>query len=459
MIPTFLDILDRAHSGPKMTRKDWDFDIVTMLTRNLVKKYNLSWDKHEIIPGDPSVSDRVFQAGLELAIQAGVYCMDTGRIIQFEPGELENGIDFMPEVLVLGEGKDARTLIARTPGDSQPPIVWAGNPGAPIPEELFMPMVLSWLQEPIVDLITCGSLTHVDGHVVYTGEPTEIIATRREVQYMREAMRRSGRPGMGMLGAQSSLTELGDLAVAHPDYLRPSDSHLVPMLNEMTTDFRNLSRAANSLEYGMHNASLATVMVGGLGGNAPGAAVVQTASLILSNLVCQADYHLLHPIHLRHVATSTRGVLWMQSVVLQAFGRNAPCIIVGDIYPKSGAMTPELLYETAANAVVLTASGGHLEGVGSADGALPNSSGLEARLMGEVGYAVVRQNLSLVQANKLALSLVERYEHVFDLKEGNPGVRFDEAYDLATMRPVPAWQQIYDEVKKDLRQMGLKALD
>jgi methylamine--corrinoid protein Co-methyltransferase len=36
------------------------------------------------------------------------------------------------------------------------------------------------------------------------------------------------------------------------------------------------------------------------------------------------------------VATSTREVLWVESVVLQAFARNAPAIIVADVYPKSG---------------------------------------------------------------------------------------------------------------------------
>jgi hypothetical protein len=33
---------------------------------------------------------------------------------------------------------------------------------------------------------------------------------------------------MGMLAAQSSVSELGDFAVANPAYLRPTDAHLVP---------------------------------------------------------------------------------------------------------------------------------------------------------------------------------------------------------------------------------------
>jgi methylamine---corrinoid protein Co-methyltransferase len=217
-----------------------------------------------------------------------------------------------------------------------------------------------------------------------------------------------------------------------------------------------MARAANAAGYGMRSASLACVMVGGLGGDAPGAAVVQTASFILANLVCLADYHLLHPIHIRHVATSTRSVMWVQSVVEQAFARNAPCIIVSDIYPKSGALTKEVLYEVAANAIAITVSGGHLEGVGAADGNVPNGTGLEARFMGEIGHAVTRQKLDLNTATALILRLLEKYEHVFTLPGGNPGVRFDQAYDCATLEPTTPWQQMYDEVKADICQMGLR---
>jgi methylamine--corrinoid protein Co-methyltransferase len=263
---------------------------------------------------------------------------------------------------------------------------------------------------------------------------------------------------MGMLAAQSSVSELGDLAAAHPDYLRPCDAHLVPMLNELKMDHRNISRAVNSIEYGMRNASLACVIVGGLGGDAPGSAVVNVASWVLANLTCLADYHLCHPIDMLHVATSTRRVMWVEGIVQQAFARNAPCIIVSDIYPKSGALTRELLYETAANAIAITVSGGHLEGCGSADGNLPNGTGLEARFMGEVGHAVAGQGLTLDEANALVLALLDKYEHIFDQPEGNPGVRFDVAYEVEALVPKPEWSQMYEEVKAEVREMGLTAL-
>lgn len=455
MIHSYWDILDRAQSGPAISKEDWDFDHIVTATRRLVKRYNLAWDSNQVVPTTPELIDNLFAAGMDLAVESGMYCATTERAIQFSREELELGLRLAPQRLVMGEGKDSRTLEARHVLDERPPLIWAGNPGVPTPESFYQPMAMSWMQEPIVDLATCGSLVRVDGHEVKTGEPSEILAVRRELSLLRDGLRRVGRPGMGLLAAQSAVTELGDLAAAHADYLRPVDSHLIAIFNELIIDQGNLARVVNSLGYGMRNASLACVMVGGLGGDAPGAAVLQAASFILANWVCRADYHLLHPIHLRHVATSTRGVLWVQSAVAQAFARNAPCIIVGDIYPKSGALTKELLYEVAANAIALTVSGAHLEGVGAADGAAPNGSGLEARWMGEVGHAVTRQRLDLPQANALISQLLARYETIFSIPGGNPGVRFDQAYNLETLRPLPAWEAMYEEVKSEVRQLGL----
>ncbi len=205
----------------------------------------------------------------------------------------------------------------------------------------------------------------------------------------------------------------------------------------------------------MINASLPCVIVGGLGGGPVGSAIINVASYLIANITCLADYHILHPIHVRHVATSTRDVLWVISATGQAFARNAPAIIVADIYPKSGAGTKELLYETAANAIVNAVTGNHLEGCGSADGNAPNCSGLEARLMAEVALASHNMKMSLEEANEWVLKLLPKYEHVFT-QDGNPGQPFDEVYDLQTIQPKEFWLKMYEEVKTELKDMGLK---
>jgi methylamine--corrinoid protein Co-methyltransferase len=451
----YYDFLDRATNGPYMEEQDWDLQQVATRTMQLVEKYDLHWDKDELITSDPSLADRVFEAGLELAKSTGVYHRETKRVIQFSGEEIDSAARNMPDRVVLGEGKERRVLVPRGIEDSRPPLIWSGNAGAPIPERYYLEYVMIYSQEPLIDLMNPGSLTTVDGHKVRTGGPMEIAATRREMELIRRGTRRVGRPGMAALAAASAVTGLGDVAVANPDYMRTSDAHLVPMLNELKIDDGNLMRAVNAIEYGVVNASLPCVIVGGLGGDAPGSAVVNVASFLLSNLICRSDFHILHPIHIRHVATSTRAVLWVENIVGQAFARNAPCVIFSDSFPKSGAMTRELLYETAATAIVGTLTGGHLEGPAAADGAAPNCSGLEGRLMAEVGRYMARSGMSLREGNRMVLQLLPKYEHIFDLPEGNPGFPLDEAYDLETLKPVPAWQEMFQEVKDELRDMGL----
>ena len=152
----FYELLSRAESGPRLPKREWDFKRVVIPVRELVDKYQLRWDPTILIPTDRDLTERVFQAGLDLAVQTGMFCLDTGRVIQFTHSELEADLSNMRTQLPMGEGWEARTLVARQVLDPQPPLVWAGNPGAPTPEDLFLPMVKSWAQEPIVDLVTCG---------------------------------------------------------------------------------------------------------------------------------------------------------------------------------------------------------------------------------------------------------------------------------------------------------------
>ena len=451
----FLEIYERGKTGEKVSKDSWDMDYIIDNVMDLVDEYEFDWDRGNLIPQDEQLFSDMFQAARELLLRTGIYTMSTGRIMKLTAEEIDEGLRNMKTTLTMGEGKDAYTLVAREVEDVRPPAIWAGNPGCPTPERLYYPIVESVAKEPIIDLLTCGSLVDVDGYEVKNGEPTEVFAVRREMEYLHKALQKAGRPGMGLLAAESAVTEIGDLAAVSEKWLRPCDSHLVALFNELIMDNGNLVRTANSLDYGMKNASLACTMVGGLGGDAPGSCMIMIASIMAANWFAAADYHLCHPIHITDVATTARGCLWLQSVLCQTFARHAPAIIVCDLWPSSGCMTKELLYEVAANSIVVTVSGGHLEGLGAANGRVPHGSGLECRLMGEVGKAVARMKMTRAEANEIVLKLLEKYEHVFGMEDGNAGKCFDEAYDMETIEPLPEWQQMYEEVKAELKELGL----
>jgi hypothetical protein len=72
-----------------------------------------------------------------------------------------------------------------------------------------------------------------------------------------------------------------------------------------------------------------------------------------------------------------------------------------------------------------------------------------------VGHAVAKQGLTLEQGEELVQALLQRYEHVFSQTGGNPGKRFDQVYDLSSLRPTAEWEAIYYAVKEELNQLGL----
>ena len=59
-------------------------------------------------------------------------------------------------------------------------------------------------------------------------------------------------------------------------------------------------------------------------------------------------------------------------------------------------------------------------------------------------------------ANALVLQLLPKYEHVFELENGNLGLSFDEVYNMQRIEPLDFWQKMYEEVRTELKDMGLK---
>ena len=449
----FLELVNRGYTGEVVSKDDWDMDHIVMPIMDIVEEFDLNREDGELLLHDREQAKAFFEAGVELLARSGVYNQSTGRVIRFSREEILEAARNMPQAVTVGRGADAFTFVPRQPDSTQLPGVVAGNPGCPMTEELFQRTVTSWAKEPVVDMVTCGSIVEVDGFDVVRSSPSEVVALRREMKYLNDICSRLGRPGIGRLAAESSVSEIGDLAAMAPGGFQPGDAHLIALNNELVINNDNLIRVANAIDTPVLNASLACVMVGGLAGGAPGAAVCMIASLLADSIIGRANYHLCHPIHIRHIATSTPECMWLSSTVCQAFNACAPAVIVCDIYPKSGAGTIELLREVAANALAITVSGGHLEGVGSCDGLKPNCSGLEARLMGEVGKAAAAQGMTRVQAEPIIAKLLQEYQHVFE--PGNEGLPFEAVYG-EDGEPRDFWMAMYKEVRRELIEMGLK---
>jgi methylamine--corrinoid protein Co-methyltransferase len=399
-----------------------------------------------LITLEPEMADGAFRAGLELAETAGIFCLNTSRQIKFTREELLTALRTAPRALHIGSGKDQRVIQAAEWGRPRKPFIWAGFSGAPLNEEQFRTSIRSYIREPFVDALGHGSLVNIDGMEVRSDSPMEVRATRQEVMYIREALAREGRPGMPFIGGESSTTGLGDLAVMHPDYMPPGSFHFVPTLNELKINYRNLARVMANLEYGVYNINLVDAIIGGYGGGAEGAAIVTIAAFILGLVVCQASISLCHPTHNKWVSTSPPESIWGENIVGQAFARNAPLIIIGDVWTSAGTGTRDILQEIAAISITKSLTGNNPHGVGATNGKYPHGSGLDARWMAETALAAYNNKLSLARGNEIVRALVERYESRFP----NPdlGKPYAEVYDTTRVVPLPWFQELYDENKR-----------
>ncbi len=448
-----VEITKRAQTGPYM--KEGDFDLMlTKKIRELVKSYGIKWDANNLVPADDDLVDRVFQAGLQLFCEVGVYCQSTERLIRFSREEVLDILAMAPAEVKLGTGKDQVIMHHRNVEDPRRPIVHSGPTGTPASEKYHPLILLSCAQEPLVDCLGAGSVSTYLGEQIIPGSPLEILGARRDASVAREVVRMAGRPGMHINDVAVPLTCAGKMAAYDPDSgLRPSDGILVSQMVEMKTDFDQLSRVAWLNNVGGVRVDLMTPLIGGLGGRAEGTAVVSVADHLLGVVLYDADYHMFSLTHINYVNNTEPMGIWIQAVVGQALARNTHIVCLNDIYVLSGPGTKELLYEVAAGAIVGTVSGFNMQGAGTTGGfKTDHTTGLEARLIGEVS----RQTLGWTRQQASEV-IPEIQKHFLDtLKEPNRGRPFYEVYDVDRVEPTAEWLDLYYQVKEDLTGLGLK---
>jgi len=451
---SFIDIIKRAEEGPKLSETEFDIEWVYKNVKELIKEYDIKYSPEELIPTSEDFINNVFEAGFNLALRTGIYVVEYRSVIKFSEEEIKEGMKTTPAQLVVGEGADARLLYARKIEDQRPPFIMGGHAGAPYPDDLYFMTALSYMQEPIIDGINHGGIAVVNGLDVRTRSPLEALAAIKELMYLREAARIAGRPGIHLLAAESGVTAIGDLAAIDPEYgLRKTDAHLVPVLNEMKTDWDRLIKAIVFKIRGGINCALVDPIIGGFFGGPAGVAIGFIASFLLSRLVYNADYYIIHPIHNKWVSTSVPEGLWVLAVVGQAMSKHTNFILMGDVWTSNGAGSQEIFWETVANTIVNVVTGSHPLGVSATNGKYPHASGLETRFMGEVAYAATKLNRK--NANEIAQIFLKKY-HPTRTQNPNIGKIIYELYDVKTMRPKNWWLEMYKQAIKEVSEYGIK---
>ncbi len=447
-----MDVIQRGLTGPLMEEEVFNRQ-VTLGLRRVVKEYQIQLPPDVIINQDDELADRVWQAALDFLVVCGVYNQSTGRVILHSRDELLRGLSDAPEQVWLGSGSDAVLEHYRLVEDSRVPINMGSPIGSPIPEELFIPLMQSYIQEPLVDVTCPASLMTVQGQEIRVGSPLEILAAWEEVDLMRIALARAGRPGMAWTGLMLSMSDAGQLSAVNPLGLRNSDMHTFGIVSELKTNFEILNKLTHSIRMGGIVDPYANPIYGGLGGGIAGQAVLICAAMIALSVVFMAACCGSSPTHPFNFNDTGKEVMQASSLAFQAIARNSHLMTNLTITPVGGPGAKTLLYETAAFTIMSTVSGiSRLLGPRSATGAVAaHFSGLEARFSGEMLRAAA--GLERGRAEELLQRVYACYAPQLDQKPY--GLPFQEVYDLPAIQPKKEWQKLYDETLEELIHWGL----
>lgn len=449
----FFEVIRRALKGPFYTEEDFIMKLLVPKLRGVIKDYGIRYDREQLIPDDDDLADVIFQAGVELFTEVGVYCPDTSRVIQFSAEEVQECLRDAPSAPVYGEGRDATTMTARLPESATPPFCFLGAGGGVITtEDVYVRLVEGYGRNDKTNAITCPCITQINGMTVQAGMPLELLACIRSVELGRAALRRAQRPGLPILNSISTAVTAAGKITGSAFGLRNTDGWSIGPTAPLKVPFERLNEVTYVLARGGQIVSDPGPILGGYAGGPEGVAVINIAYLLLSILVLRCDTYNTYPIDVRYGCNTSREIMWPISISTQAICRNSHVPMCNHTYVGGGPMTDMAMYEIAAAMIRNVPSGGAIEYGGTAKATKPDRlTPMEPLFASEVAHAAA--GLSRADANEMVTQLLPKYEE--KLSDPPLGRRFQEAYDWASIEPCQDYVDLSNRVKDELADLGL----
>jgi methylamine--corrinoid protein Co-methyltransferase len=451
------DIWRRVETGPICPERTFETKILWSRVKELVKEYDIRYDPENLVPTDRSLMDDVFKAGFELLLDVGILCLDTERIIKFEEQEIKEAVKTLRSTFTYGEGKDAVTYVHRELEDKRPPHVHYGPGCSPISEDWALKIYQSYTQEPLIDSLYTGTLTTLEGVPIKPGSPWEMRAELLNVNLMRQATRRAGRPGMPISGT-ASVSAAADVGASSPEIgYRKNESREAKLKPQMKVDYENLMRAAHYMEYGSFVGGGGSAYIYGLAGGPETAIVIGVASGFAGVTLMGGAGMSAGAYNTDYTGRTDKVTIWAESLGRAGISKNTHAVVSGatPYITYAGPCTSMSLYEIAARAVSNTAVGCHLgAGCGGRQGIqLDHCSGMEGRWAAEVGIATA--GMKLEDANELVKNIVSKYDDKIKARNPPAGKTFPEIYDTKKLIPSKEYVELYKKTKKELEDLGI----
>lgn len=449
----FKEVAKRGESGPLTEANDFLLKKVAANVLKLVKKHGVIYDGRTLVNLDDDLADRCWQAGKELLQTTGIFSMNSGRVIEFAPEEIDFALEHTPSALAMGQGKDRVTIYHRGVEDSKKPFVFSGPFNADTREDMFVTLNEAFAQERIIDsLLFPGYIKELDGQMI---RPTSGLATRAAVlygQWSREAVRRAGRPGMPIAG--HAMMAPGEIACTNEAWgLRSTDPRAMVIISELQVDDVTMTRLAYYTVYGCPILIAFTPLIGGYGGDPAGTAVIAVASFI-GAVMLGGEIAQMGPQHIKFKQQTNQHSLFMASLVNQAVARNSRIIATTSHTTSGRPGSSQYAFEFSALVLDTVTSGSNVTGPRPAQPlGYNNVSPLMARLFAEVAHAAAK--MTRAEAVPIVEKLYEKYKERIPFEKAPGKEPFEKLYDTRTLVPLPEHQSVYDEVKNELIGMGV----
>lgn len=448
-----LSVLDKAENGSVIEESDWDLNYISKTVKELINKYDIQWETEVMVPSDNALADRLFEAGMEMAREVGVYCLDTKRQMKWTQDEIDFILSTSPDEETIGLGDDQVTIKHRLPDENSPLTKIGGPYGTPVEEEFYVPIMVSYAQEPLLDYIDVATLVTTHGRPIKAGSPWEAVGCWQEAQLTFEVLERVGRPGMPIGCAEDSPSAIGELATCTYGGYRQSDWHHASFISELKVAYAELTKSIHYQHTGSFAHNFYNTIYGGYAGGAEGVAIAAVAGVILMKATLNGTTFNPGPSHAHLSCNTFPAMIPALALTFQAISRNTKLLTSSFPRPVGGPCTKELLYETAAMVVATVPAGPSIiEGIQSAGGRVTGHvTGLETRFMAELAQAC--EGLTRDEADPLVRKLTPLYEEKQKLGEAMAGKHFKDAYDVDSVQPTPEWQGIYEEVRVEIEDL------
>ena len=446
MIP-IIEFQQRSLHGPVMKSDEFDLGF-SMKLRELVAKYDIKYNPEELIVDD-ATADAVFQAGVELLADVGLYHLETERVIKFTKEEVETiarEYRESPSKHTFGKGKDEVTIEYRTGADTRPPTLYTGPAGV-ADEEWFGAFIQSFAQEESIKALgICPGLAKLGDIEPKAGTPSEIYVAQWEQKKIKETLERVGRPDMhcGLLATVSTIG--GTMAMIGPGLREAHNTQIgVHIIPEQKLDWARLILSQFCQDRGIIPWQSTMSMIGGLCRNA-----ADTAVSMVANLLGQLSYARgpLCSLFTNHMDGSwgTPACLWAYNAAARASERNIKVCIGGVAASAMDLMMCEAqMLHVAAIAILNTASGMSYCWIGG-------GTGFDARITGEVMNATA--GMKPQKANELVKKIMVEVDKA-ERKEMMFAVPFPEIFNLKTMKPTQEYESMILGAKDELVRLGV----